>query len=66
MLSAMDGSKSTLERAFELAKSGECKGLDELRKKLKAEGYSESQIMGNSLIGHLRTKMREATNAHRT
>lgn len=31
--------KSTLERAFELARSGECKSLTDLLTKLRREGF---------------------------
>ncbi|MFL6749288.1 MAG: hypothetical protein ACJ8E6_11475 [Sphingomicrobium sp.] len=31
----------TLERAFELAQSGECGTIDDIRRKLKAESYSQ-------------------------
>jgi hypothetical protein len=31
---------NTVERAFELARSGECAGIDELQRRLNREGYS--------------------------
>jgi exonuclease VII large subunit len=31
-----------LERAFELAQSGDCENFNDLRQKLKAEGYTDS------------------------
>ena len=31
----------TLERAFELARTGECISVDDIRKRLKAEQYSQ-------------------------
>lgn len=31
---------TTIERAFELARSGNCKSVQEIRLRLKAEGYS--------------------------
>jgi LmbE family N-acetylglucosaminyl deacetylase len=45
----MDFNKTTLERAFELAKSGRCTGIPDLVTRLKAEGYSRSQIEGRGL-----------------
>jgi hypothetical protein len=33
---------TTLERAFELAQSGQCATYNDLRKRLKSEGYSDS------------------------
>jgi hypothetical protein len=43
-----------LERAFELARSGECANLTELKKRLTAEGLSASQIEGPTLSRQLR------------
>jgi len=43
-----------LERAFELAKSGDCAGVQEIRKQLRAEGYAEAQLYGSSLTRQLR------------
>jgi hypothetical protein len=45
---------TALERAFELAKSGECRTTDEIRKRLNAEGFSGQQITGPSLLRQLR------------
>ena len=50
----MDTTKSALERAFELARSGRASSLAELRAMIKAEGYSLSQITGPSLGRQLR------------
>jgi hypothetical protein len=38
-----------LERAFQLAKSGECRSVDEIRKKLGQEGYYATQVTGKGL-----------------
>lgn len=35
-----DGSTSTIERAIELAKSGTCSSIDDIRTQLRAERYS--------------------------
>jgi hypothetical protein len=45
---------TALERAFDLAKSGTCADVGEVRKKLKAEGYSPEQLTGPALIRQLR------------
>jgi hypothetical protein len=50
----MDGSQSTLERAFELAKSGTVDSMAQLRAKIKAEGYAVAQIDGPTLGRQLR------------
>ena len=41
--------KTELERAFELARSGEYLNVSDLVKKLNSEGYSGYQIEGKSL-----------------
>ena len=43
-----------LERAFDLARSGECDQVSDLRKRLRLEGYSDAQVDGPSLIRQLR------------
>jgi len=53
----MDPNKSTLERAFELAKSGTYANLSELRAAIKAEGYTAAQIEGPALGRQLRRLM---------
>jgi len=45
----MDEKPTTLERAFQLAKSGTCVSVPDLRKQLKAEGYSINQVTGPNL-----------------
>ncbi len=51
----MSSARPTLiERAFELAKSGECENLSVLRKQLHAEGYAEYLLVGPSLSRQLR------------
>jgi hypothetical protein len=49
----MDNPASALERAFQLAKSGSVSDLGELRRALKAEGYSGAQLTGPSLSRQL-------------
>jgi hypothetical protein len=43
-------STTELERAFQLAKSGECRSVDEIRKKLGREGYYATQVTGKGLM----------------
>lgn len=55
-----DGTQTALERAFELARSGQCKGMDDIRSTLAAEGYGQAQITGYSLSKQLRALMKAA------
>ena len=43
-----------LERAFQLAQSGTVRSIDDIRVRLRKEGYSASQLTGRSLIKQLR------------
>ncbi|MDB5699753.1 MAG: hypothetical protein JWN69_2557 [Alphaproteobacteria bacterium] len=36
-----------LERAFELARTGNCRTVDELRSELKREGFDNNTILSN-------------------
>jgi hypothetical protein len=56
----MDPRKTTLERAFELALSGEIANMRDLRQQLKSEGYSASQLEGPALVKQLRQMIRGA------
>jgi hypothetical protein len=49
----MDSRTTELERAFQLAMSGDCRSVDEIRKKLSQEGYYATQITGKSLLRQL-------------
>ena len=49
MLSAMDRTITTIERAFQLAKSSSCISIADIKTRLKAEGYSPDQIDGRVL-----------------
>ncbi len=49
----MDPRTTELERAFQLAMSGDCRSVDEIRKKLSQEGYYATQITGKSLLRQL-------------
>jgi hypothetical protein len=50
----MDHNKSVLERAFDLAKSGEHETTETIKRQLAKEGYSAGQIFGPSLHKQLR------------
>lgn len=52
--------KTTLERAFELAKSGKFEKIRELQRALSAEGFSVHQISGPTLFDQLRKLMKAA------
>jgi uncharacterized protein with von Willebrand factor type A (vWA) domain len=56
---------TTLERAFELARSGECATVSDIRERLKREGFDSvaGQVSGRSLTEDLRRLCREATGA---
>jgi hypothetical protein len=45
---------TSLERAFELARSGECANVSDIRQRLQAEGLAANQIEGPILIRQLR------------
>jgi hypothetical protein len=51
---------TALERAFQLAKSGRYASLDDIKKRLKAEGYSTAQITGGALSKQLRVLIQTA------
>jgi hypothetical protein len=53
MFGGMDHRMTALERAFQLARSGEVAGLPDIRKALKREGYYEYQIEGPTLTRQL-------------
>ena len=50
----MDPHKSPVERAFELARSGGFNTVDDIRRRVKAEGYDEHAIHGRSLYLQLK------------
>lgn len=45
---------TTLERAFELARGGECATVGDIKDKLKQEGFSPNDVTGPSLLRQLR------------
>jgi hypothetical protein len=53
----MSPHKTTLERAFELARSGEFGHLQEITHRLRAERYDLNQMFGRQLTAQLRSIM---------
>ena len=62
---AMTGRPSTIERAFQLARSGECAGAAAIKERLNDEGYSDvaGQISGPVLLKQLRRLCTEAASS---
>jgi hypothetical protein len=58
----MDSKVTALERAFQLARSGHMATVDDIRKRLKEEGYDERAVAdgGRSLTTQLRGLIRTA------
>jgi hypothetical protein len=52
----MNTRRTTLERAYDLATTGECSGILDIRTRLKAEGYDavDAQLYGPGLTKALR------------
>jgi hypothetical protein len=42
-----------LERAFELARSGRCATVADIKRRLREEGYRDDQVEGPLLFGQL-------------
>jgi hypothetical protein len=59
-MDAMDFHLTTLERAFQLARSGRYASVAEIKKQLSAEGFSPSQVTGRVLSRQLKDLIREA------
>jgi hypothetical protein len=55
----MDRDMSELERAFELARSGGCATVADIRKRLQSEGYSGEQVSGAVLSKQLRALIKQ-------
>lgn len=62
---AMQPDKTTIERAFDLARSGACRDVGEIIACLDREGYDRRQIHGRVLRKHLVDLIGEAK-AHAT
>ena len=56
----MDLRPTALERAFQLARSGRPKSIDDIKHELAKEHYSTGQITGNTLRKQLLTLIQEA------
>ena len=54
----MDGTKTAVERAFELASSGRFSSLPDIKRALVSEGYSTTQVVGSQMTRQLRQLMR--------
>lgn len=54
---------STVERAFDLARAGDCRTVDDIRRILVAERYEGvlSHLTGPSIVRQLKTEMTAAT-----
>jgi hypothetical protein len=50
----MSNHPTVLERAFQLARSGRCISVEEIKKRLSSEGYFTEQIDGKALLNQLR------------
>jgi hypothetical protein len=67
----MDPNLSALERAFQLARSGQVSNVEDIRKRLKQEGYDANAVYaGQSLNTQLRdlikaTNLETTNSAHR-
>jgi hypothetical protein len=58
----MEERPGVIERAFQIAKSGDVANMAELRKKLAAEGYTNnaSVLIGRSVVSQLSRMISEA------
>jgi hypothetical protein len=55
----MDYKLTAIEKAFQLARFGNCRSLDYLTKQLRHEGYDTTQIYGKALRKQLLQIIRE-------
>ncbi|MBS0237191.1 MAG: hypothetical protein JSR89_02060 [Proteobacteria bacterium] len=51
---------SQLERAFELARSGRCTTVADIKRRLREEGYQDDQVEGPLLFGQLNSLMKKS------
>jgi hypothetical protein len=56
----VDSRLTQLERAFELASSGRCTTVAEIKRKLREEGYMDDQVEGPLLFGQLNSLMKKS------
>ena len=59
----MDFRITALERAFEMARSGNYASVADIKKQLKDEGFSVAQVTGPALSQQLRDLIRAAREA---
>ncbi len=62
----MDSRISQLERAFQLANSGRCTTVADIKRKLREEGYMDDQVEGPTLFGQLNSLMKKSVRAANT
>ncbi len=57
-IATMQFRPTTLERAYQLADSGECRSVSEVKKRLQAEGYDRiaDQLYGRTVTNALRDR----------
>ena len=60
LLISMDYRVTTLERAFEMARSGHFASVADIKKQLKVEGFSVAQVTGRVLTKQLKDLIRTA------
>ena len=58
----MENRPTTLEKAFDLARHGNCRNLEYLLKKLKSEGYDTMQVYGPALRKQLSKLIEKSDN----
>ena len=56
----MDSRISQLERAFELANSGRCATVADIKRTLRKEGYMDDQVEGPALFSQLNSLMKKS------
>jgi hypothetical protein len=59
----MNPNLSALERAFQLAKSGDFASVYHIKQRLSKEGYSAEQVNGPTLLAQLRSLIAAARSA---
>ena len=56
----MEANLTALERAFQLAKSARCANVEEIKARLRTEGYRDGVVGGPLLCAQLRALIRDA------
>ena len=56
----MESGTTALERAFQLARSGDYGTVSKIRSRLRFEGYSDGQVIGPTLVRQLSALINEA------